>query len=184
MATGTANLPRSVSTKMRRRRRRGSTLESEIRASAKQIYANGMSEAMKAAALLVVSRKLDEIRTLLSASGLGGAALGAGTPSPLFPTATPTPAAQPSPPQIQNPCVTCGRPGVYRSRPNQFNKSGSWYCRVHQKLGVSTDAEDRMETVAIQPPSQAVQPAAPMPAPQPAPGASSLSEAMGLAVLE
>jgi len=125
---------------------------------------------MRAAALLVVSRKLDEIRSLLVAGGVGSltaAVNGAPTVVAVSPTAAPVPP--------KNPCVQCGRPGVYRSKPNQFNKTGSWFCRIHIVLGTGGDLEDQMDR-SLQP---TMVPSPPQVSPQASPpGASTLAEAM------
>ena len=166
----------------RKRRRRTLSLEAELRQSAKQIYESQMSEALRAAALLVVSRKLDEVRQILVASGLGTAA----NVQSAIPGIASQPVVQPSPPPVQNPCCQCGRPGIYKTKPHQFNRTGSWYCRAHMALGGMIEAEDKMDKVAIQsqpPPSQPPQsqPLPPVQQDLPSPGASSLAEAMGMA---
>jgi hypothetical protein len=162
----------------RRRRRRQMSLDMEIQRSAKQIYEQGFSEAMKAAALMVCARKLDEVRTLLVAAGLNTAGfprIGGETHQ--------TPAASAV---VTNPCVHCGRQGIYKTKPSQFNRTGSWYCRLHQPLANQIEAEDRMDrslapAPALAAPTQPEMFAPPVTNGHAAAGASSLSEAMGLA---
>ena len=171
-----------VKRRRRRRRQRSLSLNAEIRQSAKQIYETGMAEAIKVATLAIVSRKLDEIRTIVNlvANGFGnGPPLSRDSPSLAVSSLPSPPSTSQQPPVVKNPCVHCGREGVYRTRPNQWNKSGSWFCRVHMSLGAGVEAEDRMDrTINPVPPSAAAAPAVP---PQPVPGASTLAEAMGIA---
>jgi hypothetical protein len=162
---------RSAPVKRRRRRHRVYT---EVRQTARQIADNGMAEAMKAATLMIVSRKLDEIRTMLAASGMSGGIT-------LPPTSPPLQPSPPLAPVIKHPCVQCGREGVYKSKPSQWNRTGSWHCRIHMVLATTTELEDRMDrSVNTQPPRNLQQD---FPA-QPAPGASTLAEAMGMATVE
>lgn len=173
---------RSIRSGRTKRRRRGPSLEAEIRASARQIHETGMAEAMKAAALLIVARKLDEVRTLLMAAGYTSSGAVGSSPGTTIGTA-----AMASPPAaaVKNPCKLCGRAGIYKSKPNQFDRTGSWLCRIHMALGTAQEAEDAMDRHLTPPPMQAA------PAPQAsapvittpvginhAPGASSLAEAM------
>jgi len=168
--------------KRRRRRSRSLSVQGEIRRSAKQIYEQGMAEAMKAAALLIVARKLDEVHALLVGSGVGTSAV-RNTAVP--PT---TPATTPSPPAVKHPCVHCGRESIYKSKPNQFNRTGSWVCRVHMVLARSDEVEDQFDqrmNVAAQP---AVAPAVQQQAfnyesAEQQPGASTMAEAFGAAQL-
>jgi hypothetical protein len=164
----------------RRRRRRSVSLEAEIRQSARQIYASGMADAMKAAALVIVARKLDEIRALVVAGGLSNVAIQNATPGSVS-TAQPPP--PPSAPEVKNPCVQCGRSGIYKSKPNQWNRTGSWFCRVHMALAGQIEAEDRFDR-AMPPVAPPMEPAPQQVSPQGvqiSPGASSLAEAMGMA---
>jgi len=172
--------PMNAVPRKRRRRRRMTSLNAEIRQSAKQIHAQGMAEAMRAATLMVCTKKLEEIRLILVANGFGnGPPLSRDSPSLAVSSLPSPPATSQQPPVVKNPCVHCGREGVYRTRPNQWNKSGSWFCRVHMSLGAGVEAEDRMDrTINPVPPSAAAAPAVP---PQPVPGASTLAEAMGIA---
>lgn len=166
----------------KRRRRRTSSLDAELRQTARTIHEQGMADAYKAATLMIVSRKLDEIRGLLVASGLS-------TPvaMPLPRDVVATAAPSPPPAQVKNPCKLCGRAGIYKSKPNQFDRSGSWYCRIHMALGTSGEAEDAMDkhlTPAPPPPQQFSAPQSqPLVTPGTSqglqsPGASSLAEAM------
>lgn len=130
----------------------------------------GYAEALKAATLIIVSKKLDEIqRTLL--------ALGANNLTPNN-AVTFTPPPQPAPsPLAKNPCQHCGREGIYKSKPNQWNRTGSWYCRAHMALAGQIEADDKMDrSMNFHVPS-----AEPSIGPPVAPGASTLQEAMGMA---
>lgn len=164
--------PSTIRSGHAKKRKRGHSLESEIRRQARQIYEQGMADAMKAAALMIVARKLDEIKALLQATGVNAPVVGvANWNSPVAP--------QPQlAPVVRNPCVHCGREGVYKSKPSQWNRTGSWACRAHIALLGQIEQEDRLDK-AIQPQPTPAPPSAL--APQPAPGASSLEAAMGLA---
>lgn len=122
---------------MPRKRYRTPSLETEIRVKAKQIMADQMAEAMTAATLIIVSRKLDEIRALLQNAG--------------FPQIqTPVLAANHNTSinqgvTIEHPCVQCGREGVRQTKRTRFNRQGSWYCLAHQKLAAVQDFEDRVD---------------------------------------
>ena len=184
MAGAATDIPQPLR-KVKKRRRKNQ--DSEIRQSARQIYQQGMADAMKAAALLVCSRKLDEIRTILLGAGLSGV-IPAGSIATLQQATQPSP-VQAVPPPITNPCKHCGRPGVYKSKPSQWDRTGSWFCRAHAVLGTSVEAEDRFDrsmNMGSGPP-----PVGPAIAPQPvtpqqfrsSPGASSIQEALGNAEL-
>lgn len=127
-----------------KKRKRALSLDAEIKRSAKQIYATGMAEAMRAATLGIVARKLDEIRAILAASGLGMPT----TPVTPLSGVTAAPPSPPTAPPVLNPCVECGRQGAYRSKPHKFNPKGSWYCRGHMALAGKLEAEDAMATKA------------------------------------
>ena len=179
--------PMNAVPRKRRRRRRMTSLNAEIRQSAKQIHAQGMAEAMRAATLMVCTKKLEEIRLILVANGFGnGPPLSRDSPSLAVSPLPSPPATSQQPPAVKNPCVHCGREGVYRTRPNQWNKVGSWYCRTHMVLAGQIEAEDRMDRVlpvaaavaTPEPVQPVVQP------PQPSPGASTLADALGMATLE
>lgn len=126
-----------------KRRKRTLSLDAEIRAQAKQIYASGMAEAYKAAAITIVGRKLDEIRTILNVAGFSA-------PTVLANAATN--AARPNQPvnaQVENPCIQCGREGVRRTKPNAFNPTGSWYCKAHEGLAAQSEFEDRIDNALL-----------------------------------
>lgn len=175
--------------KRARRRRRVLSLNGEIRQQAKQIQQQGMSEAFKAAALMICARKLDEVKSILAVAGLSGVGISQNILPGLASQPPPTKPLPPSP--IENPCVQCGRSGVYKSKPSQWNPTGSWWCQTHKVLAYQTEAEDRIDrsmpslTAPIVPSSpppmqnpQRNNPVGPTP---PSPGAGSLQEAMGLA---
>src|SRR5262249_55031852 len=67
-------------------------------------------------------------------------------------------------------CVDCGRPGVYRTKPNRkWNPWGSWYCRMHEADARQREAEDEltdrlMPSLRAANPPQAIQ--APITQPQ------------------
>ena len=129
----------------KRRRHRQPSLDAEIRLAAKQIMATQMAEAYKAAALGIVARKLDEIRAILNAAGVGQVysgsipAFNATGPAPVRPVAT----------VVEHPCVQCGREGIRRTKPNAFNRTGSWYCQAHVALAAQSDFEDRVDAALI-----------------------------------
>jgi hypothetical protein len=127
----------------RRRRSKVVSLNAEIRQSAKQIYESGMAEAMKAAALLIVARKMDEVRGLLQAAGINPHTVGGMVVSSAAYQApsAPQPARQPEGPT----CFSCGRPAVRKSRPNQFNPTGSWVCQIHVPLIAKDEAGDEVD---------------------------------------
>jgi len=181
-----------------KRKRRTLSLEAEIKLKARQIMDEQMAEAMKAAALMIVGRKLDEIRQILGAAGLAqpgmvpsgqrivvgaigqnGAANGTVHQNPN--------------PSVEHPCVQCGREGVRRTKPNRFNRTGSWYCAAHVRMAAQSDGEDAMDSallggtaqppmtkqpvVAAAPPVEMARPNAPAPV-QEAAGEASLDAAM------
>jgi hypothetical protein len=133
---------RSVS--VRRRKKRGTSLDAEIKAAAKQIVATQMVEAYKAAALSIVGKKLDEIRAILNAAGFQPA-----VGSPVY--AAPSPQAVARPAQPTGPlCAICGNAAVRRAKPNRFTIGApAWYCRVHESLAGQIEAEDRLDNAII-----------------------------------
>lgn len=150
--TKIAPAPPIIRSKVKRRRKRTLSIDAQIRAQAKQIYAAGMAEAYKGAALALVGQKLDEIRTILVTAGVGipGAYQAnqfAAQRAQLAGVAGQTPVPAP----VENPCVQCGRTGVRKTRPNAFNRTGSWYCAAHQALAGQADAEDRIDNAILGP---------------------------------
>lgn len=119
--------------KPRRKRTRVPSLETQIRESAKQIHATGMQEAMKAAAYMVVAKKLDELKAILQGistspnarnlqfDGVQHQVNGAGV-------------RVEGGAVVEHPCSYCGRESVYRTRPHKFNRTGTWLCRAHLPL--------------------------------------------------
>ena len=134
-------------------RKRKISPEAEIRAKAKQIMAEREAEAYKAAALMIVSRKLDEIREILS-----GAGLSARDVSSLVPQGTPVSRnvslVQPAP--IQHACTYCGAESVYRTKPNRYNRTGTWLCRVHVGLRKQHEQVGTAQPQVMNPEGQAV----------------------------
>ena len=124
----------------KRHRHRQPSLDAEIRAAAKQIMATQMAEAYKAAALGIVARKLDEIRAILQGAGVAQLLV-----SPAMAIQAPTVAR----PIVEHPCVQCGREGIRRTKPNAFNRTGSWYCQAHVALAAQSDFEDRVDGALI-----------------------------------
>jgi hypothetical protein len=47
-----------------------------------------------------------------------------------------------APPPQDALCVECGRVGVYQTKPNRWNRTGSWYCDVHESPARQREAED------------------------------------------
>lgn len=186
MEQATTRTPRPISAKVKKRKQRRVTVDAQLRTLAKSIYESGMADAMKAASLVMVARKLDEVRALLVASGLGNGLASVTSPlahSPVLPAApAPSPPPQPS---VKNPCTHCGRESMYRSRPNKFNPKGSWFCQAHMILGQSVEVEDIVDNrfnpnPPPPPPTSPPQPQAYVapPPPQPQPGSSTIFEAM------
>lgn len=131
----------------KRRRKRQVGLEAEIRLKAREIYESGMAEAMRAAALMIVARKQDEILAILRGAGLQGAA------QLVMPTYN-QPAVVQSP-KVEHPCKHCGREGVKRTKPNRFDPAGSWYCISHVPLASAQEVEDRVDNAILGPPPAA-----------------------------
>lgn len=139
----------------KRRRSRVMSLDAQVKAAAKQIVASGMAEAMKAGAIIVASRKLDliaqeisEIRSILGAAGINANSMGGlvGSVQPFQQRA-----AQAPPPPVEHPCFQCGQPGVKRSKPNQWDRSGRWACQVHLPLINLSEIEDRIDGAILGP---------------------------------
>jgi hypothetical protein len=124
------------------------SLDAEIRASAKQIYESGMAEAMRAAALMIVARKLDEVRTILGAAGINANSMGGlvGSVQPFQQRAPQAP-----PPPVEHPCFQCGQPGVRKSRTNQWDRVGRWACAVHVPLIAKEEYDDRVDASILGP---------------------------------
>ncbi len=136
---------RPVQAAVKKRRHRQPSLDAEIRSAAKQIAATGMADAMKAGALIVCARKidetqrkLDEIRAILQAAGVGAQAQVVAGHSAPHPVSAPV-SAGPA-------CVHCGRPAVRRTKPNQWNPQGSWFCQIHAPLANQGEFEDALDT--------------------------------------
>lgn len=171
-----------------KKRGRSTSLDAQIKREAKKIYDTGMAAAMNAAIGKLVCEKLDEIRTILAATGYSVG---------MVPPASPilAPPAPPAPPKVENPCVHCGRAGVKRAKPNRWNRGNPpWYCRDHIVLAAEVQAEDNLDNMVLgaQPPLPNPEPALP-PAPPvqmlkqveaPEPQGVSMAEALGMAALE
>lgn len=112
------------------KRKRTLSVEAEIRQRAQQLLRDQEVEAYKTAALLVCSRKLDEIRALLQAAGFTPLQA---TPAGMADNAI-NPARVSAPAAPVHPCQECGREAVVRTKPNKFNRTGSWLCRIHLAL--------------------------------------------------
>jgi len=129
---------------VKRRRRKVVSLESEIRAKAKQIMDDQMAEAMKAAALMIVGRKLDEIRGLLQGAGfVSGQPFGVGL-APQSLSRSGDAGLRPQPQPVENPCFQCGRPGVRKSPRTKWGP-GQWACAAHVLLLAITVDEDKVD---------------------------------------
>lgn len=81
---------------------------------------------MKAAAYMVVAKKLDEIKAILQAA--------VGTSGREAPVRSIQPSVSADIPAIQHPCSECGREGSYPIRPNRWNRKGMWLCPIHEPL--------------------------------------------------
>ena len=123
----------------KRRRKRTQSLDARIQAKAREIHASQMAAAMNAAIGMEILQKLDELNSFIAASGYR---FSAAAPSVVTQSQR---APSPPPNQVENPCIHCGRAGVYRTKPNKFNVKGSWFCRDHAALGGQTEIEDRMD---------------------------------------
>ena len=130
-----------------KRRTRTVSIEAEIRAKARQIMDDQMAEAMKAAALMIVGRKLDEIRTILSSAGLGRELAVVAQGAPYNPSRQPVVQQQ----TVEHACVTCGRESIRRTKPNQWNRTGSWYCPIHVGLAAQSEFEDARDNALLGP---------------------------------
>lgn len=112
------------------KRKRKVSPEAEIRAKAKQIMAEREAEAYKAAALMIVGRKLDEIADLLRTAGFSSSNVAQTLQGSVArQVSAVNPASQPA--AIQHPCTYCGVESVYRTKPNRYNRTGTWLCRAH-----------------------------------------------------
>lgn len=175
---------------MKRRRKRGTSLDAEIKAQAKKIYESGMASAYQAAVLTIVGKKLDEIASILRAAGIQGIGVAAAYSQP-----SSVPASRPSVPDGPS-CAQCGRPAVRRAKPNRFTVGEpAWYCAIHQALAGKIEAEDRLDTaligaqpalpkakpIAMVAPAQMVEESAPA---APAESEDGLMAALGMAVGE
>lgn len=129
---------------VKRRRKRGTSLDAEIKTQAKKIYESGMASAYQAAVLTIVGKKLDEIATILRAAGIQGV-MGATVVGP-------QPVVRPAPQSTGPACVQCGMPAVRRGKPNKWNQGNPpWYCRIHQALAGQIEAEDARDDTIIGP---------------------------------
>lgn len=142
----------------KKRRKRGMSLDAEIKKAAKQIYESGMADAYKSAALSIVGRKLDEIKAILQAAGLQGA-MGAGNHAPAPQAAPQRPAPRPDGPV----CTHCGLPAVRRAKPNRFIVGPPpWYCLVHAGIAGKIEAEDALDGALIGATGPQIKPKQPM----------------------
>lgn len=99
--------------------------EAELRDKARELRAERDIEILRTAALMLVGRRLDEIAKIIHSAGFSGrpqesapAVLGVDTRAV---------AASPD----VHPCQECGREAVIKTKPNKFNRTGSWLCRTH-----------------------------------------------------
>lgn len=129
---------------MKKRRKRGTSLDAEIKAQAKKIYESGMASAYQAAVLTIVGKKLDDITAILRAAGIQGT-VGSG----VYAQVSARPVERPHVPDGPA-CAQCGRPAVRRAKPNRFTVGEpAWYCTIHQALAGKIEAEDRLDTALI-----------------------------------
>jgi hypothetical protein len=129
--------------KVVKRRKRSTSLEAQLRREAAKIYESGMAQAYNAAVGQMLVRKIDEVLQLAAVTGYR---MDAGA----LPIGQMQRSAPPPPkPAVENPCVQCGQEGVYKTKRNHFNLTGSWYCRAHQKMGGMTDAEDQLDRALL-----------------------------------
>lgn len=83
-------------------------------------------DAMKIAALEVVSKKLDEIKRILAANGFE-----MNTSAPVAEAPT-----REEKPRVKNPCVQCGREGAWQ------DSLGQWHCVPHGRVKKAQEAEE------------------------------------------
>lgn len=134
-------------------RPRRPSLDSEVRKHAKAIFANGMTEAMKAGMLVVCAQKLDEVQRSLSEINTILRLAGFNAPLPgLAGTITHSPvmvAGGGAPPPVEHPCVDCGRAGVRRSKPDPYNPTGSWFCELHKAKAGRQESENALDQALL-----------------------------------
>lgn len=119
-------------------------------------------EAIKIATLQLAVKKLEEGLRLLQQAGVERATPLAAPPAPLAPV-------------IKNPCVMCGREGVYQSKKARTQgKPPPFYCATHSAWAMQEDREQQAQE-QYKPPPQVIEQAAPA-APPPTP--PKLAEAM------
>lgn len=136
---------------MKRRKKRATSIEAEIRKAAKQIEATRMADAYKAAALGIVARKQDEI--LVKQNEIAAILHAAG---PFGNVAQSRPASAGVVGQVvrQQPtgpvCAQCGQPAVRQAKRNRFTAGEpAWYCRIHQALAGQVEREDAIDNALI-----------------------------------
>ena len=110
-------------------------IRAELERLAEEILLSRTAEARKAAAVELACKLLATANTLL-AKATGGA-----TPTSLVaPPAAPKP-----PPPVLNPCVMCGRKGVWQDKPSPFVKGKPpWYCQDHAQAVVVDHKEEKI----------------------------------------
>ncbi len=135
---------------------------------------------------MIVGRKLDEIRQILGAVGMGQPGMVRSGDRVVLGTGVPGPPIQ-SP--VQHPCKFCGGEGIKRIPKHKWATGESWVCRACLGREVQVEMEDRIDgallgnqtgppmvkkpIVATTPPAQMV-----TQAPPEAPGAATLADAM------
>jgi hypothetical protein len=131
---------------VKKKRKRSTSLEAQLRREAAKIYESGMAQAYNAAVGQMLVRKIDE---LLQLAAVTGYRMDAG--APLIGQMQRSAPPPPPKPAVEHPCTSCGQESVYRTKPNAFNRTGSWYCRVHATTGMTADNEDALDRALIGP---------------------------------
>lgn len=130
-----------------RKRKRGQSLEAQLKEQAKRILETGMVEAMRVATLGLIAKKLDEIQILFRASGIDPNTVGRMVAAPAAYQVAGYPVAPQSPaPPVGPTCFQCGHPAIRKSAPNKFDPIGRWVCQTHLPLiakDMRDDATDR-----------------------------------------
>jgi hypothetical protein len=108
-------------------------IRAEIEREATTILRQRMIDARKAAALEIIARKLGEIQSIIQAFGLKT------NLTPIQAGLLSINAAQQVPP-VKNPCVQCGKQGMWQSPRNKL-----WYCATSEKARDGHALKQRMD---------------------------------------
>jgi hypothetical protein len=121
-------------------------------------------EAIRIATLQLAVRKLEEGLRLLAQAGITREQVAA-----FAPQAAPVPVA----PVVQNPCVNCGRPGVYQSKNKAIPLAKRpWYCAGEHATWAMREDNEEQNVRAVMPALAQTAPSAPPPTIAPSPVAA------------